>query len=113
MQASTTSDFVVPKIPNNGREDDCQQEAARAPLLQIYVASHCSNCDEALRLACVVARLFPRLEVDVIDLDESPTDGTDVFAVPTYVLNGRVCFLGNPSEKELCDLLADRLESQP
>jgi len=104
----------VPEMPKtSGREDDCQQEAVRAPLLQIYVASHCLNCDEALRLACVVARLFPQLEVDVIDLDEPPTDGTDVFAVPTYVLNGRVCFLGNPSEQELCDLLADQLESWP
>jgi hypothetical protein len=82
-------------------------------LTRHYVASHCLNCDEALRLACVVARLFPQLEVDVIDLDEPPTDGTDVFAVPTYVLNGRVCFLGNPSEQELCDLLADQLESCP
>ena len=113
MQASTTSDFVVPKIPSNGREDDCQQEAGRAPLLQIYVASHCASCGEALRLACVVAHLFPGLKVEVIDLDELPTDGTDVFAVPTYVWNGRICFLGNPSEQELCDLLADRVESRP
>jgi len=75
-------------------------------MLQIYVASHCPNCDEAVRLARVASRLFPRLLVEVVDLDQSPSEVAEVFAVPTYVLNGRVCFLGNPSEEELCQILA-------
>ncbi len=29
----------------------------------------------------------------------------DVFAVPTYLLNGRVISLGNPTRIELCDKL--------
>ena len=75
------------------------------PLLQVYVASHCVNCHEAKRLARVAAQTFPDLIVEVIDLDHTPAQSAQVFAVPTYVLNDRVCFLGNPTQEELCRLL--------
>jgi len=75
------------------------------PLLQVYTSSHCANCEEARRLAQVAARLFPELVVEVIDLDLTPARLAEVYAVPTYVLNNRVCFLGNPSQEELCALL--------
>ena len=82
-----------------------QIESDSVPLLQIYVASHCPNCEEALRLANVAGRLFPKLRIEIVDLDQTPAPPTEVFAVPTYVLNGCVCFLGNPSQEELYDLL--------
>jgi glutaredoxin len=90
---------------------DAERPRDRASVLRIYVARHCPNCREARRLAHVVRRLFPTLTVEVIDLADAPTNAEEVFAVPTYVLDGRVCFLGNPSEKELCALLARRFES--
>jgi len=98
----------MPKL--NNEDDRDQTESDRAPRLQIYVASHCLNCEEAMRLANIASHLFPNLIVEVVDLDQTPTQATEVFAVPTYVLNGRVCFLGNPSEEELCDILARRIE---
>ena len=94
----------MPKLSDMEERD--QIESGSAPLLQIYVASHCLNCEEAVRLAKVAGHLFPNLRVEVIDLDHTPAQAARVFAVPTYVLNGHVCFLGNPSEEELCDLLA-------
>lgn len=89
-----------------------QAESGGASLLQIYVASHCPNCEEALRLANVAGRLFPNLMVEVVDLDQTPAQSSAVFAIPTYMLNGRVCFLGNPSEEELFDLLTRQIVSQ-
>jgi hypothetical protein len=73
--------------------------------LEIYVADHCANCAEALRLADL-ARTVEGVEVRVIDLDAT-TDPVPsrVVAVPTYVLDGRIVSLGNPSRGDLLRLL--------
>lgn len=99
----------MPKLSDEDERD--RTELDGAPQLRIYVASHCLNCEEAVRLANIVSHLFPHLIVEVVDLDQTSTQALEVFAVPTYVLNGRVCFLGNPSEEELCDFLARGLSS--
>jgi hypothetical protein len=45
---------------------------------------------------------FPALEVEVVDLSRTEVDRPDyVFAVPTFVLNGRVLSLGNPRRSRL------------
>ncbi|GBC81629.1 hypothetical protein HRbin10_00741 [bacterium HR10] len=98
-------------MPKRLNADNRESGPVGVPLLQVYVARHCPSCEEARRLARLVDSLFPTLTVHVIDLDESPADAVDVFAVPTYVFNGRVCFLGNPSEEELCEVLGRLLES--
>jgi hypothetical protein len=73
--------------------------------LEIYIADHCSNCAEALRLA-ELARQVPGVEVRVINLDTTTEPvPTRVVAVPTYLLDGRVVSLGNPSRAELLRLL--------
>jgi hypothetical protein len=112
MQTSSIWNSSVPKMPKlTDAKDHAQIESNGPPLLQIYVASHCVNCEEARRLAGVIGLLLPNLIVEVIDLDHTPTRPTEVFATPTYMLNGRICFLGNPSEEELCDLLGDMTDS--
>src|SRR5258708_3641976 len=64
--------------------------------LEIYVASHCSNCQEALTIA-EAARDIAGLDVAVIDLDHANEEMPDsIVAVPAYRLNGRVVSLGNP-----------------
>lgn len=98
--------FAVPKMPTFNET----RERSTTPRLQVYVASHCLNCTEAQRLAQVAAQTFPDLEVEVIDLDHTPAQSAEVFAVPTYVLNSRICFLGNPSPEELCTLLRQWVE---
>ena len=73
--------------------------------LDIYVADHCSNCGEALRLAAV-ARQIPGAEVRVINLNTTTEPvPSRVVAVPTFVLDGRVVSLGNPYPEELLRLL--------
>lgn len=74
----------------------------RAATLRIYVSQHCWACQEALRLAREVERRFARLNLELIDVgSEGSRNIDDVFAVPTYVLNGRTLSLGNPTPGEL------------
>jgi len=80
--------------------------------LDVYVANHCLNCQEALRIA-QEARQIPDLEVRVIDVDQA-TDPipSKVVAVPTYVLDGRVVSRGNPARGAFLALLARQMEGR-
>lgn len=72
------------------------------PILRIYVGQHCWSCEEAVRLADEVKKIFSSLSVELIDLDAKECRNVDdVFSVPTYVLNGQTISLGNPTREEL------------
>ncbi len=71
------------------------------PRLEVYVSSHCRTCDEAQRLAREAATRFPSVNVRLIDLDDGGPVPDEVVAVPTYVMDGRVVWLGNPAPEEL------------
>ena len=66
--------------------------------LEVYVAPDCVGCETARRLVKeIVGRALPGIRVRLIDLGE-PNAVRDpaVFAVPTYLLDGRIVSLGNP-----------------
>src|SRR5215831_14803776 len=64
--------------------------------LEIYITDQCTNCREAMLIA-EQARSIAGLEVTVVNLDEpGQRVPPQVFATPTYVLNGLVVSLGNP-----------------
>ncbi|MCP4428174.1 MAG: hypothetical protein GY803_27110 [Chloroflexi bacterium] len=71
--------------------------------LRVYVADDCWSCLETRRITTDIASQFPEVAVELLALDDAPPD--DVFAVPTYLLNGRVIFLGNPTREELSQKL--------
>lgn len=73
-------------------------------ILQVYIADDCWSCRETRRIVTDVAPNFPEITVEVLAVGESLPE--DVFAVPTYLLNGRVIFLGNPTRDELSRKLA-------
>ncbi len=75
--------------------------------LDIYVAPACFGCDRARELATQVRGWqLPHVTVRLCDLGDPDTDRPDsVFAVPTYMLDGRVISLGNPEESWLWQLL--------
>ena len=77
-------------------------------ILDIYVAPDCFGCETARRLATTVQALgLPNLEVRLLDLSEPDVIRPPVvFAVPTYVLDGRVISLGNPEQDWLLDQVA-------
>ena len=80
------------------------------PLVQIVVAAGCSGCQEARRLADEAQRRFPAATVEVIDLDAEPGHRpASVFAVPTYLLDGRIVSLGTPNAAEFYHWIAERL----
>jgi Thioredoxin domain len=64
--------------------------------LEIYISDQCPNCREAVLIA-EQARSITGLEVTVVNLDEpGQRVPAQVFATPTYVLDGLVVSLGNP-----------------
>jgi hypothetical protein len=82
--------------------------------LEVYVGAHCATCVEARRLATVAGAAFHDVMVRVVELDGLEDAGGDrrsqdhrhqIVAVPTYILDGRVIALGNPSPDELFAVL--------
>ncbi len=67
-------------------------------VLEIFVIPGCIACQTAIELAeRIHATNLPGVLVQLIDLSRPGTiRPTAVFAVPTYVLDGRVVSLGNP-----------------
>lgn len=82
----------------------------RSWLLRIYVARHCESCGEALRMAEEIKQRYERIQVETLELDgEGSVNPDDVFSVPTWVLNGKIISLGNPSLDELVVRLSQAL----
>ena len=78
--------------------------------LAIYIERNCMGCDYAKDLAIEVQELFPRLEVRIFDLTRPNVKKPEsVFAVPTYILDGRRIWLGNPDKGELFEKLRGTL----
>lgn len=75
--------------------------------LEIYVAKWCGTSPIAEALAAEVASWdVDNLVVDVIDLSEPNARRPEsVFAVPTYILDGDVISLGNPTVDQLRALM--------
>jgi hypothetical protein len=77
-----------------------------ATRLIIYIERGCESCQPAISIAEEVQRQAPDVQVDLIDLAEEPHQRPDsVFAVPTYVLDGRILSLGNPRLDDLLETL--------
>lgn len=84
------------------------EEEAQAPItIAIYVAQHCSNCAYAYEIAAEIRRQFPHVYVRMIEMETTTEVIPEVvFATPTYLLNGRVWSLGNPSRAKIQETLA-------
>ena len=77
---------------------DVPGRAGTSPQLTIYVTRHCPNCQYALEMAATIRAQYAHVEVRVVELETATEPIPDcVFATPTYLLNGRVWSLGNPS----------------
>ncbi len=78
--------------------------------LELYVMEDCPVCRTAEQMAARVARHFPELDVLVIDLDAP--EGIipeEVFAAPTFRLNGRIVSLGTPDWQALSSQIRAQL----
>lgn len=79
--------------------------------LEVYVEHQCFVCRHSADLAMEVKVRFPEAHVDLIDLAESRGfHRALVFAVPTFILNGRIFSLGNPASGDLLGEVARLLK---
>jgi hypothetical protein len=68
--------------------------------LQVYTAEDCWSCQETMRIVEEMREEFPDAAIELLDIDD-PSRPEDVFAAPTYVLDGQVISLGNPRRETL------------
>jgi hypothetical protein len=75
-------------------------------VIDIYIAQHCSNCAYAYEVAMQIRQQFPHVTVRLVNM-EAPVEPVPdiVFATPTYLLNGRLWSLGNPSPTKVQETL--------
>ena len=70
--------------------------------LEVYIEQTCLGCSYALNLASEVQSYFPHIEVRIFDLARPDIKKpATVFAVPTYIFNGKDIWLGNPDKDAL------------
>ena len=75
-------------------------------VLQVFVAKQCWGCQRARAIAAQVRKDCPELTVKVIDVgDKGVEKPPEVFATPTFILNGKVVSLGNPKLETLRKLI--------
>jgi alkyl hydroperoxide reductase subunit AhpF len=80
--------------------------------LDIYIDQTCTGCVHAQNLAEVVRQTLPQLEVRIFDLEHpNSKKPSSVFAVPTYMLNGKILALGNPDINDLVAKIEDGLNN--
>jgi hypothetical protein len=68
--------------------------------LDIYVSETCWACEEARRIVADLAPQYPDFTIELRDVSDGRAP-SQVFATPTYVLDDRTIFLGNPTREEL------------
>jgi hypothetical protein len=70
--------------------------------VEIYVAEHCLLCEYAYEIAQGIRENFPGVDLRIVNLSQTTEPIPDaVFATPTYLLNGRLWSLGNPSREDI------------
>jgi len=80
--------------------------------VDIYVAEHCMTCAYAYEVADTIRAEFPGVDLRVINLSRTSEAIPDaVFATPTYLLNGRLWSLGNPSPEDVQERLSLALDT--
>lgn len=84
----------------------------RSVELQVFIETGCEVCERAVSLAEDVEKDYPKVAVRVIDMNGADGHRDDVFAVPTFVLNGRVFSLGNPQQQTLQAAIESLLREQ-
>ena len=47
--------------------------------------------------------------MNVFNMDEGLLPDVDIFAVPTYALNGKIVFLGNPTDEQIRHLFEPKI----
>jgi hypothetical protein len=73
--------------------------------LTIYLEEGCPGCERARQIADEVKRRHGAIDVEVVDLAEVMGIPEAIIAVPAYVLDDRLVYLGNPRLTEMSALI--------
>jgi hypothetical protein len=117
--ASVNDVFVNEDHPDTGPVDTRpvdtgysakQSQSPQLVKVEIYVADHCRICDYTSEVAAAIRSDFPEVELEIIDMTAPQRPIPEVvFATPTYLLNGQVWSLGNPSPEDVRNRLSEAL----
>jgi alkyl hydroperoxide reductase subunit AhpF len=84
------------------------EEKRMGRIIEIYIDQSCPGCEQAMRIANQIHLHVPDVEVRILDLARPDImKPVTVFAVPTYLMDGKVLSLGNPDIDELLALIED------
>ncbi len=93
-----------------------ERAAAKTPApvqVDIYVVQGCFSCQYSHEVAAGIRQTYPDVQVRLIDIAEPDVIIPDaVFATPTYLLNGQLWSLGNPSPQDVRERLSTALGAQ-
>lgn len=78
--------------------------------LHVYVTETCWACRETRKIMAEIEVQFPEMEIELRDLADERRP-SQVFATPTYILDGRTIFLGNPTREDLIQKLQAAVDS--
>jgi len=71
-------------------------------MLTVYTATHCPVYNRTWNLVAQLNQHHPQIPMQVINLDDPEIERPSlVIGTPTYMWNGKIIFLGNPSETDL------------
>ena len=71
----------------------------QASRLVVFVSDHCPTCPDAVDIAHKLDEQYSWLKVELFNVDEGEPPDV-VFAVPTYMLDEEIVFLGNPTDEQ-------------
>lgn len=69
--------------------------------MNVYVERGCLSCERASAIAEEMNGAYPQLTVNIIDVSTTVERPAEVFAVPTFVIDGSVVSLGTPKRADL------------
>lgn len=68
--------------------------------LDVYISDNCWSCNATKQIVAKIEPQFPGITIELRNIGDERRPSC-VFATPTYVLNGRTIFLGNPTPEQL------------
>ncbi len=75
--------------------------------LILYADLGCVTCQRSRDLLDDIALVYPNLDVQVVEVDETKPLPSEIIAVPTFVLQGQVISMGNPTLEELTAIVGE------
>ena len=111
QQCKNASEIISDAHANESLTDNnCNNNRIQ---VEIFVAQHCFMCQYAYEIVELIERDFSQVKLQVIDIaDPDASIPEVVFATPTYLLNGRVWSLGNPSPAQVTEQLTELLSAE-